>query len=80
MGTFGVVVIAVAVVAGLAAIISYIGAGDVYRSIGRGQFALDTDERPSHPRTTSRAATAFGPSAGVRALQLPAGWSGGFLR
>src|SRR4051812_41803579 len=58
MGTFGVIVIVVAVVAGIAAILSYIGSGDIYKSIGKGHFALDTDDRPAAPKAGSPAALA----------------------
>jgi hypothetical protein len=58
MGTFGIVVIAVAVLAGLAAILSYIGSGGIYQSIGKGQFALDTQDRPPGPKAGSPAAMA----------------------
>jgi hypothetical protein len=58
MGTFGVIVIVIAVVAGLAAILSYIGSGEVYSSIGKGQFALDTEDRPAGPKAGSPAAQA----------------------
>jgi hypothetical protein len=58
MGTFGVIVIVIAVAAGIAAIVSYIGSGDVYKSIGKGQFALDTPDRPAGPKSGSPAALA----------------------
>jgi hypothetical protein len=58
MGTFGIVVITIAVVAGLAAILSYIGSGKVYSSIGKGSFALDTEDRPAGPRAGTPAANA----------------------
>ena len=58
MGTFGVLVIVFASVAGIVAILSYIGAGDVYKSIGKGQFALDTEDRPRGPKPGSPAAQA----------------------
>jgi hypothetical protein len=53
---FGIAVIVVAIVAGIAAIASYIGSGNVYKSIGKGQFALDTEDRPRGPRPGSAAA------------------------
>jgi hypothetical protein len=55
---FGVIVIVITIVAGIAAIISYIGSGDVYKSIGKGQFALDTEERRAGPKAGSPAARA----------------------
>src|SRR5512133_3638931 len=54
----GVAVIVVAIVAGIAAIVSYAGSGDVYKSIGKGQFALDTEDRPKGPKPGSPAAMA----------------------
>jgi hypothetical protein len=56
MGTFGTVVIVIGVVAGLAAILSYIGSGRVYGMIGRGSFSLDRDERRPVARADSAAA------------------------
>jgi hypothetical protein len=56
MGTFGTVVIVIGVVAGLAAILSYIGSGRVYGMIGRGSFSLDRDERLPVARAGSAAA------------------------
>jgi hypothetical protein len=58
MDAFGIAVIVVAIVAGIAAILSYIGSGNVYKSIGKGAFALDSDERPHGPRPGSAAAMA----------------------
>jgi hypothetical protein len=58
MDAFGTAVIVVAIVAGIAAIVSYVGAGNVYKSIGKGQFALDTDDRPRGPKPGSPAAMA----------------------
>jgi hypothetical protein len=58
MEAFGIVVIVVGVLAGIAAIVSYIGSGNVYKSIGKGQFALDSDERPRGPKPGSPAALA----------------------
>jgi hypothetical protein len=48
----------VGIVAAVAAVASYIGSGDVYRSIGKGQFALDTEDRPKGPKPGSPAALA----------------------
>jgi hypothetical protein len=59
MDAFGIAVIVVAVVAGIAAIASYIGSGNVYQSIGKGAFALDTEaDRPRGPKPGSPAALA----------------------
>jgi hypothetical protein len=58
MGTFGIVVIVIAVVAGLAAVLSYIGSGNLYNSIGKGRLALDTEDRPTGPKAGSSAAAA----------------------
>jgi hypothetical protein len=44
--TFGTVVIILAVVAGLAAAIAYIGSGRLYEGIGKGAFSLDESDRP----------------------------------
>jgi len=48
--------IVIVVVAGIAAIASYIGSGDVYKSIGKGVFALDTEDRKPGPKPGSPAA------------------------
>jgi hypothetical protein len=58
MDAFGVAVIVIAIVAGAAAILSYIGSGRIYSTIGKGQFALDTDDRPPGPKPGSPAALA----------------------
>ena len=58
MDAFGIAVIVVAIVAGLAAIASYIGSGNVYSSIGKGQFALDGEDQPRGPKPGSAAARA----------------------
>jgi hypothetical protein len=58
MDAFGIAVIVVAIVAGIAAVASYIGSGNVYKSIGKGAFALDTDDRPRGPKPGSPAALA----------------------
>jgi hypothetical protein len=55
---FGIAVIVVAVVAGIAAIVSYAGSGNVYSSIGKGAFALDRDEVRPGPKPGSAAAQA----------------------
>ena len=58
MEPFGIAVIVVAVVAGIAAIASYVGSGDVYKSIGKGSFALDGQDQPRGPKPGSAAAQA----------------------
>ena len=58
MEAFGIVVIVVGIVAAIAAVASYVGSGDVYKSIGKGQFALDTEDRPKGPKPGSAAALA----------------------
>jgi hypothetical protein len=58
METFGIAVIVIAVVAGLAAILSYVGSGQIYSSIGKGSFALDVEDRPAGPKAGSPAAKA----------------------
>jgi hypothetical protein len=55
---FGVTVIVVAIVAGIVAIASYAGSGGLYKSIGKGAFALDRDDIPSGPKPGSQAAAA----------------------
>lgn len=56
---FGIAVIVIGIVAAVAAILSYIGSGNVYGSIGKGMFALDRDDagRPG-PKAGSAAAQA----------------------
>ena len=58
MDAFGIAVIVIAIVSGIAAIASYVGTGDVYKSIGKGPFALDTEDRPRGPKPGSPAANA----------------------
>ena len=58
MGTFGIVVIVIGVLAAIAATLSYIGAGKLYSTIGKGDFALDTPDRPPGPKPGSAAAQA----------------------
>jgi hypothetical protein len=58
MDAFGIAVIVVAIVAGIAAIASYVGSGNVYKSIGKGTFALDRDEQRPGPKPGSPAALA----------------------
>ena len=59
MEAFGVVLIAVSLVAVVVAAVSFIGSGKIYRGLGRsGPFTLDTDEVPRGPRPGSAAASA----------------------
>jgi hypothetical protein len=53
---FGYVVIILGVVAAIAAMFSYAGSGNLYKNIGKGAFALDTEDRPKGPRPGSAAA------------------------
>lgn len=46
---FGTVVIAIAVVAAVLAVVSFVGSGRLYRDIGRGELALDEPEASPHP-------------------------------
>jgi hypothetical protein len=55
---FGIAVIVIAIVAGIAAIAAYVGSGDLYKSIGKGAFALDRDEQSPGPKPGSPAALA----------------------
>ena len=48
--------IVISVVAAIAATLSYIGSGRIYRTIGKGAFALDRDDRPRPPALGSAAA------------------------
>ena len=56
MGDFGTIVIVVVVVAGLAAALSYVGAGKAYDGIGKGVFSLDGPDRAPAPKAGSAAA------------------------
>jgi hypothetical protein len=59
MEAFGIVLIAVSVVAVVAAAISFVGSGKIYKGLGRtGAFALDTEDRPRGPKPGSAAARA----------------------
>src|SRR4051794_22161853 len=58
MDAFGTAVIVFTIVAAIAAIASYIGSGNVYKTIGKGQFALDTEDRPRGPKPGTPAAMA----------------------
>jgi hypothetical protein len=53
--SFGVVVIAVAVVAALVACASYVGSGGIYRGIGRGELSLDEPDLRPPPQPGSPA-------------------------
>jgi hypothetical protein len=53
--SFGVVVIAIAVVAALVACLSYIGSGRIYRELGRGELSLDEPDPRSTPQPGSSA-------------------------
>jgi hypothetical protein len=55
---FGIAVIVIAIVGAIAAVASYIGSGNIYKTIGKGQFALDRDEQPRGPKPGSAAAMA----------------------
>ncbi|MGH2838630.1 MAG: hypothetical protein ACRDJY_09850 [Thermoleophilaceae bacterium] len=48
--SFGTVVIILAVVAGLAAAVAYVGSGRLYDRIGKGAFSLDQPDRPKGPQ------------------------------
>ena len=59
MEAFGVVLIAVSVVAVVVAALSFIGTGKIYSGLGRtGAFTLDTDDIPKGPKPGSAAASA----------------------
>ena len=59
MEAFGTVLIAVSLVAVVAAAISFIGSGKIYRGLGRsGAFTLETEERLPGPKPGSAAAQA----------------------
>jgi hypothetical protein len=59
MEAFGIVLIAVSVLAVVAAAISFVGSGKIYRGLGRsGAFTLDGDERGAGPKPGSAAARA----------------------
>jgi hypothetical protein len=59
MEAFGIVLIAVSLVAVIAAAISFIGSGKIYRGLGRtGPFSLDGEDRPRGPEPGSAAAQA----------------------
>jgi hypothetical protein len=58
VGTFGIVVIVIGCLGALAAVLSYIGSGNVYKGIGKGAFALDMEDRLPAPQAGSAAARA----------------------
>jgi hypothetical protein len=51
-------VIVIGIVGAIAAIVSFFGSGDVYKSIGKGAFALDMEDRKPGPKPGSPAALA----------------------
>jgi hypothetical protein len=55
---FGTIVIVVGIVGAVVATLSYIGSGRIYKTIGKGQFALDTPDRVPGPQAGSAAARA----------------------
>jgi hypothetical protein len=59
MEAFGIVLIAVSLLAVVAAAISFVGSGKIYRGLGRsGAFTLDGDDTPAGPKPGSAAAQA----------------------
>jgi hypothetical protein len=56
VGDFGIAVIVIAIVAAIAATLSYIGAGKAYDGIGKGAFALDEPDQVPGPKAGSAAA------------------------
>jgi hypothetical protein len=59
MEAFGIVLIAVSIVAVVVAAASFVGSGKIYRGLGRtGPFTLDTEDRPAGPKPGSAAAQA----------------------
>jgi hypothetical protein len=53
--SFGIVVIAIAIVAALVACASYVGSGRIYRGLGRGELSLDEPELRATPAAGSPA-------------------------
>jgi hypothetical protein len=49
MEAFGIVVIAIALVAAVAACVSYVGSGQIYRGLGRTGLSLDEPELRREP-------------------------------
>jgi len=58
MGTFGIVIVVVAVTAGIVAIVVSVASGGLYERIGKGAFSLDGDEGGRAPQAGSAAARA----------------------
>jgi hypothetical protein len=58
MSSFGVVIVAVAIVAGIVAIVVSIASGGLYERIGKGAFSLDGEEPTRAPAPGSAAAKA----------------------
>jgi hypothetical protein len=58
MDAFGTVVVAVAVIGGLLAVLSYLGTGKLYQGIGKGQFTFDEPDPRRSPAPGSAAARA----------------------
>jgi hypothetical protein len=59
MEAFGIVLIAVSLVAVIVAAISFVGSGKIYRGLGRsGPFTLDTEDIPKGPKPGTAAAQA----------------------
>jgi hypothetical protein len=58
MGTFGIVIVVVAVAAGIVAIVVSVASGGLYERIGKGAFSLDGDASARAPQAGSAAARA----------------------
>jgi len=58
MGSFGIVIVSVAVVAGIVAIVVSIASGGLYERIGKGTFSLDGEDSQRPPAPGSAAAKA----------------------
>jgi len=58
MGTFGIVIVVVAVAAGIVAIVVSVASGGLYERIGKGAFSLDGDESARAPAPGSVASKA----------------------
>lgn len=56
--TFGTIVIVVAILGGLAAVLTFLGTGKLYQGIGKGAFSLDGHEQPKGPKPGSAQARA----------------------
>lgn len=57
-GTFETILLVVVAVAVVAAVVSLLGRGELYGSIGKGGLSLDEPDRPSPPAPSSAAARA----------------------